>query len=228
MHDRNLVATFFSRMGDTLVFKKLQVSTTEMDIREYLHPIGFSDVSVEVLSDEAGRFKGTVFVRFPTEDICNKALLAISQNSVINGKKFRVQYKHHDKRNRANSAKDTLEADPDSDLAKVRNLIVTFLNSPDMECYLPDDLTPEQRKAAHSLSEKFGLKHITADINGGIDPSPKSATSSGTGHNRRVFISKNSKSFLMKAGSTLVADALSGASPTSSSLTNRSPTGSTS
>ena len=113
----------------------------------------FRPLSVEFNRDSiTGKFKGTVFVRL---DDLSVAQSLLQSGVLLDGRRIKVE----ESRRAVKSFSAPLISDSRRQL--VHKLVEDFLSSASPSLDLPADFSAEERKLAHSLAEKFKLKHET-------------------------------------------------------------------
>ncbi|KAF4677812.1 hypothetical protein FOL47_009723 [Perkinsus chesapeaki] len=186
---------------DTVVMKNLAYDVTKTEIIDTLlrERLPLPPISVEFHLDARGAFRGTVFVKFPTQQsaaACVEAFQPPNNFCRIGGRKIRVELQRKGRRERACSARDVMEASLSMEKQDVvKRLVEGFLaDNSQREAFLPSDLDAAQRKYAHAIAEKAGLVHTTQpspDSNSTFDDGLNSfVDSSARSPKRAVFLSK--------------------------------------
>lgn len=191
-----------------VVLKNLSSESTVFDIENLLRSVHIVSTGIDRKVDSLGQFRGTAFVRFATPEIAQLCVNKLEHAEArINQRKVKAELLRHF--GRSYTAREILEAGDDADarLARVRDLVSSFMNSERLETFLPTDFDSDQRKLAHSLAEKFGLVHVTVNPNGeALDVSPRQGDSNNRNSQRTVRLSKTrgpkSSSFMQSSEPT--------------------------
>ena len=152
-----------------VIFKNLPLDSLTSDIEAALKSLKVKSTSIDRKVDSTGNFRGTAFVRFSSHQTAVECVDRIDSSGImIHGKKIKADLLRKAGRSRSYSAKEVLDPEThiDSKAARVRDIVTSFVFSNDTELHLPTNFDADQRKLAHALAEKFGLLHVTQEIQG--------------------------------------------------------------
>ncbi|KAF4675926.1 hypothetical protein FOL46_009142 [Perkinsus olseni] len=151
---------------DTVVMKNLAGDVTKAEIVETLmrERLPLPPIGIEFHLDARGTFRGTVFVKFPTQRsaaACVEAFQPPNSPCRIGGRKVRLGLSSS--RKQESTSRDVMEASLSREKQDmVKKLVDDFLaDDRQREAFLPSDLDAAQRKYAHAIAEKAGLVHTT-------------------------------------------------------------------
>jgi hypothetical protein len=169
-----------SHKMDTVVFKNFPLQTTVEEVRELIVNSGMATNPTEIIlhaDGSIGAFKGTVFVRFGTQEGAEECMGTIQAPFEFNGRKVKMEMLKRPKKDRfgtgaerQNSKSFTTAAEgqdaapTEAEMKAIRELVEQFANgSHQEELHLPPTTSPAMRKYQHSVAERFELDHGTVE-----------------------------------------------------------------